>query len=227
MDESTKGTSETPTQLATLIGLSVACALSAILIVFVLLDRMGPAHQAFWSGLVGSLVGSLVAFILAIVLWTIERKVLVKERIRDRREVREDDLRRNDLSALRTCLALVGHIRALRYNLPSEHPHATARDRYLFDLKFQEAVSLIRDARVQEETQFIARLISNDEAVATFVSPNHSRFHVAADWLRRLIERDLEGPVGAARPSDYDELCKGFQHLDECLEERRAEDALS
>ncbi|WP_306901775.1 hypothetical protein [Arthrobacter sp. B1I2] len=225
--ERTAKNAETPAQLTTLIGLSVACALAAILTVFVLLNSMGPAHQAFWSGLVGSLVGSLLAFILAIVLWTIERKVVVRERILDRREAREDDLRRSDLAALRSCLALVGHIRALRYGLPNEDPHVTARDRYLFDIKVQEAVSLIRDGDLQEDTQFIARLVSNDEAVAYYVSPNHARFHVAADWLVRLINCDSQEPVTAARPHDYAELCKGFEQLDEDQEEQRAEDAYS
>lgn len=218
---------ETPAQLATLVGLSIACALIAILTVFVLLNSMGPAHQAFWSGLVGSLVGSLLAFILAIVLWTIERKVLVKERILDRQEAREDDRRHGDLAALRSCLALVGYIRAVRYGLPQEDPYSTARDRFHYDLKVQEAVSLIRDLELQEEAQFIARLVSNDEAVAYYVSPNHSRFQLAADWLVRLINRASEESVAAARPRNYENLAKGFRELDKDQEERRAEDARS
>ncbi|WP_311212226.1 MULTISPECIES: hypothetical protein [unclassified Arthrobacter] len=210
---------ETPSQLIALLGLSVAISLGVILAVFVLLNSLGPAHQAFWSGLAGSFVGSLVAFILAALLWRIERKVLVGERKKDREEFRREEQRRGDVAALRSLLGLVVQIQSMRYGLATDTAQLTGRERYMLELRVQETVSLIKEYQLQEETQFLASLLSQNSGLDQFVMPSHLRFEMTKSWLSRLIDLDPLRDPASVRPEHYEAIRKGINEYERVVRE--------
>lgn len=211
---------KTPRQLWIAIFLSIALAAALVYFGFLALPSLAAEHQAFWSGLIGSFVGSAVAFGGAAGLWRLERHILIEERKTDREEVRLQEQQRGDSRTLRDCLAVVGNLQALNYNMLSEARFATSRDKYLMRIRFDEAVSLIQDKVLRNELGFMSRLVEDADALDYMVMPEHSRLKTVHEWLLRLIALDNHEKLEEARPRNYEKLALSLKGHDEYMDEQ-------
>ncbi|MDR6413483.1 hypothetical protein [Pseudarthrobacter sulfonivorans] len=220
MQNSDQHRTKTPRQLWVAIGISLILASALIYFGFLALPSLAPEHQAFWSGLIGSFVGSAVAFGGAAWLWRMERHILVDERTADRAHVRVHEQKHQDSRSLRDCLAIIGHLKALNFNMHNEAAFATARDKYLMGIRFDEAVSLINDEALRGELAFMQRLVDDDQVLDHFIRPEWVRLDIVHDWLLGLISLGEDQEPASARPQNYDKLSDDLESYEEYRNEQ-------
>lgn len=212
---------KTPTQLKIAILVSLAVVVLLTLLCLLLLPSWNSGYLTFWSAVVGCLVGTAFAFCGAAWLWRIERHVLIEERIADRHAARLDERRREDTRSLRQCLSAIGNLQALNYHMINESPFATSRDKYLMQIRIDEAASMIFDQALYAEVQFMVRLADDYEGLNYYVSHETTRLSLVRDWLLRLIAQEDGRSVIKARPANYAKLCEGLKKYDEYQQEMR------
>lgn len=121
---------------------------------------------------------------------------------------------------LRDCLAVVGNLQALNYNMVNEARFATSRDKYLMRIRFDEAVSLIQHEALRNELDFMSRLVEDRDALDYMVMPEHSRLKSVHDWLLRLIALEDRSKLAEARPGNYGVLASSLHGYDEYMDEQ-------
>lgn len=213
---------KTPRQLWIAIATSIILAAILVYSGFLALPWLAPEYQAFWSGLVGSFVGSAVAFGGAAWLWRLERHILIDERVRDRLELRLEEQQRGDIRTLRDCLAVVGNLQALNYHMQNEGHFATARDKFLMRIRFDEAVSLLHDEKLRDELEFMSRLVDNDDALDYIVMPEYSRLLTIHRWLLGLIALTDHTHLAEVRPANYEKIASSLKEYEDYREEQSA-----
>ncbi|UNK47100.1 hypothetical protein [Arthrobacter sulfonylureivorans] len=201
----------TPALLKWATTLALILAVAAIAFGLLIVPMVSEDASAFVSALVGSFVGSVIAFGGAALLWRMERKILVQERVEDRRLARTEELKRQDERILHECLTTVGQLRALDYHLPDEGRWVNERDKYRMTLKFRDGVSLISDAVLREELDIIASLIDDDNALDHFVMPRWQRIDLVSGWLISLLANHEQHGIPVIRPKNYDKLVSDLQ----------------
>lgn len=220
LGDQSKSPPKTPRQLWVGIVLAVVLAIAIVWLGFLALPSLKPEYQAFWSGLVGSFVGSAVAFAGAAWLWRMERHILVDERTADRLAVRQQELKREDARTLRDCVSIIGNLQALNFHMRKEELHATVREKYLMQIRFSEAVSLINDDALRGELEFMSRLVSEDQDLDYMVESQWLRLNTVHDWLPRLISLDETKQLTDARPDNYEKLRSDLATYDAYREEQ-------
>lgn len=213
---------KTPRQLWVAAAFSIISAAVLVYFGFLALPSLAPEHQAFWSGMIGSFVGSAVAFGGAAWLWRLERHILVEERASDRVEIRLEEQHRGDIRTLRDCLSVIGNLQALNYHMHNEGRFATARDKYLMHIRFDEAMSLIHDEKLRGELEFMSRLAEEDDALDYMIMQEYSRLRTVHQWLLQLIALQDDQEVAGVRPKNYEKLASGLAGYDEYREEQWA-----
>lgn len=222
MNASSPDKPKTPRQLWVAAVVSIMLAAALVYFGFLALPSLAPEHQAFWSGLIGSFVGSAVAFGGAAWLWRLERHILIEERASDRVEVRLEEQQRGDIRTLRDCLAVVGNLQALNYHMLNEGQFATARDKFLMRIRFDEAVSLLHGETLRGELEFMSRLVDDGDALDYMVMHEYSRLRTVHQWLLRLLALNDHQKLADVRPENYEKLASSLEEYDEYREEQSA-----